>query len=316
MIHLYLHVNCAKLHHIYAKMDIKMLDWTLLRAFLAVVETGSLSAAAARTGATQPTLSRHIKTLETELSVSLFRRTVKGLEPTEAALSLIDDARAMGAAAEALALKAQGKSETLSGTVRITASQVVATLILPDMVTAIRREEPLIQLEIVASDTAQNLLRRDADIAIRMFDPTQGSLIARKLGDTPLGCYAASSYIERMGAPASLADLMGHDVIGFDRAEDILKGYAAHGFPVTREQFPVRCDDQIVYWHLLLAGAGIGFAQRLLADAQPGLGRLDIGMALPPLPVWLVMHEDVRSNARIRRVADRLAAMITARLKA
>ena len=292
-----------------------MLDWTLLRAFLAVVDTGSLSAAAARAGATQPTLSRHIRELETALGVSLFRRTVKGLEPTEAALSLVDDARAMGAAADSLALKAQGKSEALSGTVRITASQVVATLILPGMITAIRREEPLIQLEIVASDTAQNLLRRDADIAIRMFDPTQGSLVARKLGDTPLGCYAATSYVERMGAPSSLADMLRHDVIGFDRVEDILKGYAAHGYPVTREHFPVRCDDQIVYWHLLLAGAGIGFAQTSLGDAQPGLRRLDLGMTLQPLPVWLVMHEEVRNNARIRRIADRLGSMLTAWLR-
>ena len=293
-----------------------MIDWTLWRAFLATVDTGSLSAAAARTGATQPTLSRHIRELETMLGVSLFRRTVKGLEPTEAALGLVDDARVMGAAAEALALKAQGRSETLSGTVRITASQVVATLILPEIVAALRREEPLIQIEIVASDTAQNLLRRDADIAIRMFDPTQGSLIARKLGDTEIGLFGAVSYLERMGMPRSLDDVMRHDVIGFDRAEDILKGYAAHGFPVTRTHFPVRCDDQVVYWHLLLAGAGLGFAQVILGEAQPNLRRLDIGMRVPPLPVWLVMHEEVRANARIRRIADRVGAMLSLRLKA
>ena len=293
-----------------------MLDWTLLRAFLATVETGSLSAAAARIGATQPTLSRHIRELESTLGVSLFRRTVKGLEPTEAALGLIEDARTMGAAADALALKAQGKSGALSGTVRITASQVVATLVLPAMIAALRREEPLIQLEIVASDTAQNLLRRDADIAIRMFDPTQRSLVARKLGETPLAIFAAHAYLDRMGAPQRLDELMHHDVLGFDRGEGIVKGYAAHGFPVTRDHFPVRCDDQIVYWHMLLAGAGIGFAQEILGNAQTGLRRLDLGMYIPPLPVWLVMHEEVRNNARIRRVADRLGEMLSAWLKA
>ncbi len=293
-----------------------MLDWTLLRSFLATVETGSLSAAAARLDTTQPTLSRHIKDLENGLGVALFRRSVKGLEPTEAGLSLIDDARAMGRAAEALALKATGKADTLSGTVRITASVVVSNLILPPIVAALRVAEPLIQIELVASDASQNLLRRDADIALRMFDPTQNALIARKLGDTPLGLFASHAYVARRGRPHSLRDILDHDVIGFDRDDDILRGYAAHGFPVSRHQFPVRCDDQMVCWHLLLAGAGIGFAQDLLAGAQASLEKLDIGMDLPALPVWLVMHEDVRSNARIRRVADYVGAEVTKRLKA
>ncbi|HTM81244.1 LysR family transcriptional regulator [Asticcacaulis sp.] len=291
-----------------------MLDWTLLRAFLATIDTGSLSAAAIRIGATQPTLSRQIKELETVIGTPLFRRSVKGLEPTEAGLSLIDDARDMGRAAEALALKAQGKAETLSGTVRLTASVVVSNLILPPIIAQLRAAEPLIQIEIVASDASQNLLRRDADIALRMFDPTQNALIARKLGDTPLGLYAAQSYIARKGRPQAMRDILDHDVIGFDRADDILKGYAARGFPVTRNQFPVRTDDQMVCWHLLLAGAGIGFAQCLLADAQPELERIDIGMNLPALPVWLVMHEEVRSNARIRRVADFLTVSLKQKL--
>ncbi len=292
-----------------------MLDWTLLRSFLATADTGSLSAAAARLGTTQPTLSRHIKELESALGVPLFRRSVKGLEPTEAALSLIDDARAMGHAAEALALKATGKAETLSGTVRITASVVVSNLILPPIIAELRRSEPAIQVELVASDASQNLLRRDADIALRMFDPTQNALVARKLGDTPLGVYAARDYLARRGRPRTLRDILDHDVIGFDRADDIIRGYAALGFPVTRHQFPVRCDDQMVCWHLLLAGAGIGFAQDLLAGARPDLERLDIGMTLPALPVWLVMHEEVRSNARIRRVADFVAGAVAKRLK-
>ncbi len=295
-----------------------MIDWTLLRSFLAVVDTGSLSAAAARIGTTQPTLGRHIRELETALGVSLFRRSVRGLDPTDAALGLVEDARAMGAAADNLALKAQGKAETLEGTVRITASQMVASFVLPGMIAALRRAEPLIQIEIVASDLSQNLLRRDADIALRMFDPTQKALIARRLGETPLGLYGTCDYLDRMGRPKQLQDLLHHDVLGFDRSEDIIKGFAEYGFTVTRHQFPVRCDDQVVGWQLLNAGAGLGFAQVRLAREQPHLERVDerIGMVLPALPVWLVMHEEVRSNARIRRVADVLADAIAAWLKA
>jgi DNA-binding transcriptional LysR family regulator len=282
-------------------------DWALLRSFLAVIETGSLSAAATRIAATQPTLSRHVRELETVLGVTLFTRSVRGLDPTEAALGLVEDARAMGEAAESLALKAQGRSQQLAGTVRITASVIVANLLLPPILVALREAEPSIQIEIVASDLAQNLLRRDADLAIRMFNPTQNALIARKLGEAPIGLFGARAYFARRGRVEAMEDLAGHDVIGFDRSDAIIKAYAAHGHLVTRDDFPVRCDDQMVYWNLLMAGAGLGFAQVLVAGRHPELERIEIGMRLPPMPVWLVMHEEVRSNARIRRVADLLA---------
>lgn len=283
-----------------------MNDWSLWQSFLAVVDTGSLSAAALRLKATQPTLGRHIKSLEDTLGVPLFIRSVRGLEPTDAALSLIDEARAMSDAAGRLALKATGRTETLSGTVRLTASVVMSNLVLPAIIADLRHDEPLIQIEIVASDRSQNLLGRDADIALRMFDPTQKALIARKLGDTPLALYGAKSYLARRGRPQVLTDLLHHDIIGFDRDDTMLKGFAANGYPVTREQFPVRCDDQMVDWHLLLAGAGLGITQIRLGGHHPALERIEVGLRLPSLPIWLVMHEDVRSNARIRRVSDYL----------
>ena len=286
------------------------IDWSLLRSFLAVVETGSLSAAATRLAMTQPTLSRHIRELEATIGVGLFTRSARGLDPTEAALGLADDARAMGEAAQALTLKAQGRSQQLTGTVRITASVVVASLMLPPILAELRRAEPNIQIELVASDLAQNLLRRDADIAIRMFEPTQGALIARKLGEAPIALFGHQSYVAWRGRMETADDLLKHDVIGFDRSDVIIKGYAANGLATTRESFPVRCDDQIVYWNLLMAGAGLGFAQVPLASRYPELERMPIPFPIPPMPVWLVLHEEVRSNARVRRVADHLSAAL------
>ena len=288
----------------------RSIDWSLLRSFLAVVETGSLSAAAARIGTTQPTLGRHVRELEAMLGVPLFARSVRGLDPTEAALGLIDDARAMGEAAEALTLKAEGRAQQVTGTVRVTASAIVANLLLPPVLVALREAEPSIQVELVASDLAQNLLRRDADIALRMFDPTQNALIARKLGDTPLGLFAARDFLARHGPVRTVEDMLARGVIGFDRSDAIVKAFAAQSHPVTREDFPVRCDDQMVYWNLLVAGAGFGFAQILLAGRHPGLEQVDVDLRLPTLPVWLVMHEDVRTSARIRRVADFLGAAL------
>ncbi|MFN4156457.1 MAG: LysR family transcriptional regulator [Paracoccaceae bacterium] len=287
------------------------LDWTLLRSFLAVVEAGSLSAAAATIGATQPTLSRHIRELETALGVILFTRSAKGLDPTKAALGLIDDARAMGAAAEALTLKAEGRSQHLFGTVRITASVIVANLMLPPILADLRRAEPRIQIEIVASDVTQNLLRRDADIAIRMADPTQNALIARKLGETPIGLFATRAYFDRRGRVTSKADLAAHDLIGLDRNDFLIRGFAAHGIPLAREEFSLRTDDPMLTWNLLLSGAGIGVAQVIIARRHADLEQVDAGIALGALPVWLVMSEEVRSNARIRRVAEVLSSALS-----
>ncbi len=286
------------------------LDWTLLRSFLAVVEGGSLSAAAKNIGATQPTLSRHVRELEAELGVSLFTRSAQGLEPTEAALALVDDARAMGEAAQALNLKAQGRSKQLTGTVRITASVIVANLMLPPIMTALRQAERSIQIEIVASDANQNLLRRDADIAIRMANPTQNALIARKLGETPMGLFATRAYLDRRGRIASSEDLNRHDLIGLDRGDSLIRAMATHDIHVRREEFAFRTDDGMLTWNLLLAGAGIGVAQVLLATRYKELEQIDGGIRLMSLPVWLVMSEEVRNNARIRRVADFLSSAL------
>jgi DNA-binding transcriptional LysR family regulator len=288
-------------------------DWALWHSFLAVCETGSLSAAAKRRGLTQPSLSRHIRDLEHQLGVTLFKRSVKGLEPTEIAMGFMAQATHMQKAAQQLDLMTRGQSSDLRGTVRLTASCVMSALILPPILTQIRREEPQILLELIASDVAQNLLYRDADIAIRMFDPTQGALKARKLADSPLGLYAAKSYVERRGMPTDALSYLTHDLIGQDRLEDYIKGMAAVGIKIGRDGFSFRCDDQIVNWHMLKAGAGIGVAQRLLGDAEPDLIRLELGVSLPSLPVWLVMHEGVGHNAHIRRVANILAQAITHR---
>jgi len=281
----------------------------MLRYFHAVVESGSLSSAARILSVTQPTLSRQIRELESLLGTPLFTREPAGLVPTASALRLIDDARTMAAAADSLARKAWGQSAPLSGSVRLTSSVMVANMWLPPILAEMRRSEPDIQIELVPSDLNQNLLRRDADIAIRMADPVQTSLVARKLGDVPVSLFGAKNYLEEKGRPRTMQELLEHDVIGFDRSEVILKLYAAAGAQITRETFPIRCDDQMVGWRLLLAGAGLGFAQDMLARQEPVLERLDFDL-VPTMRVWLVTHQDVHTNPRIRRVVDFLSASI------
>ncbi|MDG4883667.1 LysR family transcriptional regulator [Mesorhizobium sp. WSM4884] len=279
-------------------------DWNLIKSFVAVAETGSLSAAARRLEASQPTLGRHIAELEQALGVTLFRRGRRGYELTEAGSTLYERGRAVSEQANAFSLLALGSVEAIEGTVRIAASEVVAACVLPRMTARLGKEEPGIEIEIVASNQVENLLRRDADIAIRMVRPAQNELVARKVTDIPLCLCAAKSYLDRRGRPTKPGDLANHSLIGFDRSDEIIRGFTAHGIPVGRSHFRFRTDNQIVLWEAVRAGNGIGIGQEPLANRNPDLEKLLPDVPLPTLPVWLAMHRDVRTSMRIRRVAD------------
>ena len=283
------------------------LDWSLVQAFLAVAEGGSLSAAARMLGRSQPTLGRQIRALESQLGADLFVRQPRGLALSDTGRDLIAPAQVMLDAAHRMALAAAGHEERLEGSVRITASVAVSVYHLPPVIAAIRAAEPGIAIEIVPSDRSSNLLYREADIAIRMYRPTQLDLVTRHLGDTALGAFATKAYLARRGTPSNPAELVGHDIIGQDRETLLLDGMRALGLPATRDWFALRCDDVATGWELVRAGCGIGFAQRSLGLRDPLLQEIHTGVALPVLPVWLTAHEAMRRTPRIRRVWDLLA---------
>ncbi|WP_027037144.1 LysR family transcriptional regulator [Mesorhizobium ciceri] len=280
------------------------IDWNLIKSFVAVAESGSLSAAARKLSASQPTLGRHIGELEQALGVTLFRRGRHGYELTEAGSTLFERGKAVSEQASAFSLLALGSVEAIEGTVRIAASEVVAAYVLPEMTMRLGIEEPGIEVEIAASNQVENLLRRDADIAIRMVKPAQNELMARKVCDIALCACAAKSYLDRRGRPLKPADLVDHDLVGFDRGDEIIRGFTQHGIPVTRSSFRFRADNQIVLWEAVRAGNGIGLGQEPLADRDPLIEKVLPDLPLPVLPVWLAMHRDVRTSVRIRRVVD------------
>lgn len=286
------------------------LDWTLTRSFLAVAESGSLSAAARRLGLSQPTLGRHIAEMEAALGLSLFTRQPRGLIPTEAAEALLPHARAMAESAARLALTAAGRDAALTGSVRLTASRIVAHHLLPPVLAELRMAEPGIEIDLVASDETGNLLYREADIALRMYRPTQEGTFARHLADLPTALYAARSFLDRHGRPETAEDLLALDFVGFDRSDLILRMMAGFGISRRREDFPLRCDDQIVYWNLVRAGLGIGGMQSAIGDADPLVERVAPFLPLPPLPLWLTAPEALRQTPRVRRVWDHLAAAL------
>lgn len=282
------------------------LDRNLIRSFVAVAEEGSLSAAARRLSASQPTLGRHVAELEAALGVTLFRRGRRGYALTEAGAALCERARAVEDEVAAFRRAAIGSAETVSGTVRITASAIVSAFVLPPILARFAASEPDIEVEVVASDAVQNLLRRDADIAIRMVEPRQLDLVARKIADLPLTACAATAYLARRGAPRTAEELRGHDLIGYDRETHLIDGFRALGIEVDRHRFRFRSDSQIVLWQAVRAGNGIGFAQRSLVARDPLVEAVLPDLPLPALPMWLTMHRDLRTSPRIRRVADML----------
>lgn len=282
-------------------------DWSLVQAFLAVAETGSLSGAARLLGRSQPTLGRQVKALETQLGAELFHRQPRGFALTQTGAELVGPSRAMRDAVHQIALTAGGQQARLEGTVRITASVATSAMHLPAIIADIRRLEPQIAIELVPSDDTSNLLFREADIAVRMYRPTQLDLVTQHIGEIPLSVFAAKSYLAERGMPVSVQELMTHDFVGFDVSTLIIDGFKQEGVAVDRDFFKTRCDDNIAYWELVRAGCGIGFAQADIGRNDPLITEIDLAFSLPTLPIWLTAHEAMRQTPRIRRVWGLLA---------
>ena len=286
--------------------------WELYRSFLAVVREGSLSGAARQLGLTQPTVGRHVDALEQALGAGLFTRSQGGLAPTELALALVPHAEAMAMAAEALQRAASGEADEDRGTVRITASEMIGTEVLPPILARFSEEHPRIAVELVLSNRNDDLIRRDADIAIRMIRPTQSSLVARKAGVVRLGLHAHKKLIQRFGMPQSAEDLRQCPIIGFDRESSIRRLKDLGGFPLSRDLFAFRCDSDIGQFAALKAGVGFGMCQYPLALRYPDLVSVLPGDIEFELDVWIVMHEDLKTSRRMRLMFDHLAGEMAA----
>jgi len=287
-------------------------DWNRARAFLVTAEEGSLSAAARALGMAQPTLGRQVDALEEELGVVLFERVGRGLALTPSGLELLDHVRAMGDAATRVSLSAAGQSQSIEGTVCITASETYAAILLPPIIAKLRRAEPGIDIEIVTSNKASDLRRREADIAIRNFRPTEPDLVAKKIRDVPARLYAAPAYLERIGNPKVPYDLRHADFISIDNSGMLLKGLNALGLNLAQRNFPIFTENYLVMWELVKHGLGIGVLDGNIGDAEPLVRR-----ALPDLeplmfPIWLVAHREVNTSRRIRVVFDLLAEELAA----
>lgn len=288
-------------------------SWDLYQTFLAVLRMGSLSAAARDLGLSQPTARRHVEALEQALGTVLFTRSATGLLPTDAARAALPLAEEMQASARALERSLSAQAGPVAGRVRLTASLVMSQEVLPGMLADLAARHPGLSVELSATNAVENLRRRDADIALRVTTPVQDGLVARKLGEVGLGLFASSAYAQFQELPQSPEDLSSHALIGEDRGRGVDTALAAAGFEVGRLRLSFRSDNDAVQLALLRAGAGIGVCQVPLAHRH-GLIRVLPGFRAA-MPVWLVMHEDLRSVPRVRAVFDHLAVTIGAYLR-
>lgn len=282
-------------------------DWNRARAFLVTAEEGSLSAAARALGMTQPTLGRQVSALEDELGVALFERGTRGLELTPTGTELVEHVRSMGEAATRLSMSASGQSQSIEGTICVTATEVVAAYVLPAIVRELRTAHPGIDVEVVASNATSDLHRREADIAIRAFRPTQQDLIGRRIGDMDVYLYAHPSYLKRLGNPTTPEGFADATFISIDRTDQYPAALRGLGLPVTRDHIRIVTESHIVLWELTKQACGIGVMPALIGDAEPSLVR-----ALPNLDAivvenWLVAHRELRNSRRLRTVFDFLA---------
>ncbi|MDO5289210.1 MAG: LysR family transcriptional regulator [Pseudomonadota bacterium] len=282
------------------------LDWRLLQVFLALSEAGSLGRAARALGQSQPTLSRRLAALEAALGQALFERSPQGLSPTPAGQALLAPARDMQAQLQRMQNVLDRHARTLAGTVRITASEMVSHHLLLPALRPLRQAHPEIQIELAPDDGVSDLLRREADIAVRMFRPREPGLIARRLADQPLGLYAHRDYLARHG-PVTAQTMARHHWIGPDQDDLALRGFARAGHPVTRDFFAIRTDHSALAWQAVCEGLGVGVALQAVARRQPGVVRVLAEIDIPPAACWLVTHRELRGTPRLRAVFDGLA---------
>lgn len=282
-------------------------DWNHARAFLATVEHGSLSAAARAMGMAQPTLGRQVTALEQELGVVLFERVGRGLTLTPSGEQLLAYVRKMGEAANEMSLKSFGQSKVVEGNVKLATSEVFAAFTLPPILKKLRATHPGITVDIITSTAASDLLRREADIAIRYFHPKEPDLIAKKMGVGGGALYATPQYLSEIGNPKTPQDLQNADFISMNAGGALLTGLNNAGLNLTQKNFPYHTADWLVMWEFVKQGLGIGMFDTVNGDAEPMVQRVLPDMDNIEATMWLVAHRELRTSARIRIVFDLLA---------
>lgn len=286
-------------------------DWNQLRAFIATVEAGSITAAAASLGTTQPTISRQITSLEERLGLTLLERGPRGMTLTAPGEALLRDAKQMYEAANRISTAAADHANTTEGVVTISASDAICVYRLPRIIAELRQIAPGIELRVMSENQTANLIQREADIAVRHYRPQQPDLIAKVILDSHAYLYASHAYLEARGRPETIADLVGKDFIGFGDPVHLQEVFQKLGVSLSEANFRLIANSWSGAWELAKADLGLAFMMKEIGERTDGMERLLVDETKQSMTYWLVAHRELRNNPRLRVVFDHLALRLS-----
>jgi DNA-binding transcriptional LysR family regulator len=279
-----------------------VLDWNDLRYFLAIARAGTLAGAARDLKVEHTTVGRRLSALESALGTKLFTRAPGGLTLTRAGSEILSIAEEIAVRAQAIERRVAGEDDRIAGTVRVTTSEAVSGYLVKQCA-ELRERHPALMVEILSGNRAFDLLRGEADIAVRVRPDTEPDLIVRKVARAVWSMYASAAYVSRKHVPRAPGDLAGHDVIGFDQSLGAVPGALWLQDHATGAQIVMRANSIVAASNAAIVGMGIAVLPCFIADAEPALQRLT-PLALGERDIYLVVHPDLARIARIRAVME------------
>jgi DNA-binding transcriptional LysR family regulator len=291
-----------------------MIDWDDLRFFLAVHRHGSLAKAGAALKTNPTTVGRRLTALEERMDARLFERTPSGFVATPAGLDLLPHAEHIEREVLAVERGLAGADRRLSGTVRVTATEMIATRFIAPELSVFHETYPEITLELVCTNRSVDLERREADVALRLARPEQGNLVIRKLSHVRLGLYASRDYLGARGTPASPdVHLDGHDVLLFASSRAFAIENAWMEQRLGSATIALRSDSVSSIFSAVMGGLGIALLPRVVAEREPALVAIPTADEPEPRVIWQMVHRDLQKTPRIRAVLDFLARVLEPR---
>jgi DNA-binding transcriptional LysR family regulator len=277
-------------------------DWNDLRYLLAIARAGTLTGAARDLGVEHTTVGRRLAALESALGARLFTRGPDGFALTHAGHEILPLAEEIAARIESIERRVSGQDAKIEGTVRLTTSEALSGYFVKQFA-ALRERHPGLMVEILSGNRAFDLMRGEADLAVRVRETTESELVTRKIGSAGWTLYATPAYVERKGLPSAPEDLGSHDVIGFDSSMGAVPGALWLEEHAKGSHVVMRANSIVAALNAAIFGLGVGVLPCFMADPEPALQRLS-PRVLGARDVFLVVHPDLARVARVRAVMD------------
>lgn len=282
------------------------MDWDKLRIFHVVADAGSLTHAGEVLHLSQSAVSRQIRALEESLDTTLFHRHARGLILTEQGELLFDATSSMNRRLETAAARIRDSEEEVFGELRVTTTTGFGTLWLAPRLGTLYDKYPDLKIDLMLEERVLDLPMREADVAIRMKEPSQSDLIRRRLMNIRMRLYATREYLERSGRPARVEDIANHRLISQNPATAQVAAGASLVQSLLANE--IRSTLTVNNYYGVLQGVlnhlGIGVLPDYLTDDFPALERVLPEIESSEVPVFLAYPEELRHSKRIAAFRD------------